>query len=127
MPVTAPAAPQQPQPPFGSSPATGPTPNKGYEAAAAQRLGLVVKQLEQLIPLAGAASDIGKACLEALNKLVKYVPAGSVSPAGEKNNIDQMAMRNAQQNQQMQALKAQQAQGGQQPAQQPPQMMQKAA
>ncbi len=77
--------------------------------------------------MAGAASDIGKACLEALNKLVKFVPAGSVSPAGEKNNIEQMAMRNAQQNQQMQALKQQQAGAGQQPAQQPPQMMPRAA
>jgi hypothetical protein len=50
--------------------------------------------------------------------LVKYVPAGSVTPASAKNNIEQMAMRNAQQNQQMQALKAQ-AQQGQQPAQAP--------
>ena len=79
--------------------------------------------------MAGAASDIGKACLEALNKLVKYVPSGSVSPASAKNNIENMAMRNAQQNQQMQALKAQQMQGqggqqGGQPggAQMPPAM-----
>jgi hypothetical protein len=120
MPQTAPAAaPQQPsQPPFGNSPATAPTPNKGYEAAAAQRLGLVIKQLEALVPLAGAASPIGKACLEALNKLVKFVPAGSVTPAAAKNNINQMAMQNAQQNQQMQALR-QQSMQGQQPAQMP--------
>ena len=103
---------------MGVSSATGPTPNKGYEAAAAQRLGLVIKQLEDLIPLAGATTDIGKACLDALNKLVKYVPAGSVSPASAKNNIEQMAMKNAQQNQQMQALKQQQG-GAQPPAQMP--------
>lgn len=71
--------------------------------------------------MAGATTDIGKACLEALNKLVKFVPAGSVSPAASKNNIEQMMMRNAQQNQQMQALRAQQAQGGKSPAQMPPQ------
>lgn len=113
MPETTPAAaPQQQQAPFGASPATGPTPNKGFEAAAAQRLGLVIKQLEELIPLAGATSEIGKACLDALNKLVKYVPAGAVNPATTKNNLDQMAQRNAQQNQQMQALKAQRMQGG---------------
>ena len=76
--------------------------------------------------MAGATTDIGKACLDALNKLVKFVPAGSVSPASAKNNIEQMAMKNAQQNQQMQALKQQQ--GGQQPpAQQMPGMMPKAA
>jgi hypothetical protein len=122
MPQIAPAAPQQQaQAPSGVSPATGPTPNKGYEAAAAQRLGLIIKQLESIIPMAGATTDIGKACLEALNKLVKFVPAGSVNPAAEKNNIEQMAMKNAQQNQQMQALKQQamQGQGGQAP---PPQM-----
>jgi hypothetical protein len=124
MPQIAPAAPQQQaQAPSGVSPATGPTPNKGYEAAAAQRLGLIIKQLESIIPMAGATTDIGKACLEALNKLVKFVPAGSVNPAAEKNNIEQMAMKNAQANQQMQALKAQQmqGQGGGQPAA-PPQM-----
>ena len=75
--------------------------------------------------MAGATTDIGKACLDALNKLVKYVPAGSVSPASAKNNIEQMAMKNAQQNQQMQALKQQQ--GGAQPPAQMPGMMPKAA
>ncbi len=122
MPETTPAAvPQQQQAPFGQSAATGPTPNKGFEAAAAQRLGLVIKQLEELIPMAGATSEIGKACLDALNKLVKYVPAGSVNPAASKNNIEQMAMRNAQNNQQMQAIKAQSMGQGQpqQPAQMP--------
>ena len=113
------AGPQQQQAPFGAAPATGPTPNKGFEAAAAQRLGLVIKQLEELIPMAGATSDIGKACLDALNKLVKYVPAGSVNPAQQKNQIESMAMKNAQQNQQMQALKQQRMQGEQGGAQQP--------
>ena len=117
------AAPQQQQAPFGASPATGPTPNKGFEAAAAQRLGLVVKQLEELIPMAGAASEVGKACLEALTKLVKLVPAGSSNPAAQKNNIEQMAMKNAQQNQQMQALKQQRQQGaGGEGGGKPPQM-----
>lgn len=101
------------QPPFGSSPATGPTPNRGYEAAALQRLGVVVKQLEELLPMAGAGSEIGKAVLEALNKLVKLVPQGSVTPAGQKNALDQMQMKNAQNNQQMQALMAQRMQGAQ--------------
>lgn len=96
--------------------ATSPTPNKGYEAAGLQRLGSVVKQLEELIPMFGAASDAGKACLEALNKLVKHVPAGSVTPASERANLQNMAMKNEQQNMQMQALKRQQMQGAQQAA-----------
>ena len=123
MPQTAPAAtqPQQPQqPPFGSSGATAPTPNKGYEAAAAQRLGLVIKQLEELISMSGATSEVGQAALKMLNIGVKLVPAGAVTPAAQKNSLDQMQMKNQQQNQQMQALKAQ-SQQGQQPAQQMPQ------
>lgn len=104
--------------PFGTSAATQPTPNQGYEAAALQKLGIIVKQLEEMIPLAGAATDTGKACLEALNKLVKLVPPGSVTPASEKNNIDQMAMKNTQQNAQMQAISAARAGGAQQPGQQ---------
>lgn len=113
MPDTAPAAaPQQPQAPFGQSPATGPTPNKGFEAAAAQRLGLIIKQLEEIIGTAGATSEIGQAALKMLNIGVKLVPAGSVTPASAKNNIDQMAMKNTQNAQQMAQLKAQ-SQGGQ--------------
>lgn len=117
MPDTAPAAaPQQQQAPFGQSPATGPTPNKGFEAAAAQRLGMIIKQLEEIIGTAGATSEIGQAALKMLNIGVKMVPPGSVTPASAKNNIEQMAMKNTQQAQQMQQLKAQ-GQGGQPGAQ----------
>jgi hypothetical protein len=118
---TLPATPGSPEPqktpPFGSTPAVGPTPNRGYEAAGLQRLGAVVKQLEELIPLFGAGTEPGKAVLEALTKLVKLVPPGSVNPASQKNNIEQMAMRNTRDNAQMQALQAQRMQGaqGQQP------------
>jgi len=68
----------------------------------------------------GAASEPGKACLEALNKLVKMVPSGSVTPASERNNLEQQLQRNSQANQQMMALKQQQAQGGQPGAGGPP-------
>ena len=127
MPDTAPAAaPQQQQAPFGQSPATGPTPNKGFEAAAAQRLGMIIKQLEEIIGTAGATSEIGQAALKMLNIGVKLVPPGSVTPASAKNNIEQMAMKNTQQAQQMAQLKQQGAQGGQPGAQPgaaaPPQM-----
>ena len=114
----APAAPGQkpPQPPFGATPATGATPNKGYEAAGLQKLGVVVKQLEALLPEVGASSDVGKAVLDSLNKLVKFVPAGSVTPAANKNSIEAQQRQAAQQNQQMQAvqaMRAKMAQGGQ--------------
>ncbi len=121
MPIPAPASPGgQPQQPFGSTPATGSTPNKGYEAAGLQKLGGVVKILEGLIPEVGASSDIGKAVLECLNKLVKFVPAGSVTPAAQKNNIEAQQRQAAQNNQQMQAIQQMRqgaAGGGQQPGQ----------
>lgn len=117
MPVPAPAPPggQPQQPPFGSTPATGATPNKGYEAAGLQKLGVLVKQMERMLPELGASSDAGKAVLECLNKLVKFVPTGSVTPAAEKNSIEAQQRNMAQNNQQMQALQAMRqkmAQGG---------------
>jgi hypothetical protein len=122
MPIPAPAPPggQPAQPPFGQTQATGATPNKGYEAAGLQKLGVVVKQLEALLPEVGAGSDIGKAVLESLNKLVKFVPAGSVTPAAQKNSIEAQQRQMAQGNQQMQAIqqmRAKAAQGGGQPGQ----------
>ena len=119
IPASAPApasgGPGQPaakQAPFGSSPATGPTPNRGYEAAAAQKLGLVLKQLGEMIPLAGATSEMGMAIMDMIKKGSKFVPQGSVTPAAEKNQIDNMAMKNTQNNAQMQAIMAQKQQGG---------------
>ena len=63
--------------------------------------------------MSGATSEVGQAALKMLNIGVKLVPPGSVSPASAKNNIEQMAMKNAQNNQQMQAIKQQSAGGGQ--------------
>ena len=120
MPIPAPAVPgaapggQPAQPPFGGTPATGATPNKGYEAAGMQKLGVVVKQLESILPELGASSEAGAAVLKALNSLVKFVPAGSVTPAAQKNSIEAQQRNMAQNNQQMMALKQRmQGQGGQ--------------
>ena len=82
---------------------------------------MVIKQLEEIIGTAGATSEIGQAALKMLNIGVKMVPPGAVTPASAKNNIEQMAMKNAQNNQQMQAIKAQSAGGGQPGAQPQPQ------
>src|SRR5712671_6294591 len=129
MPIPAPAAPgtppgQSPQPPFGQTSATGATPNKGYEAAGMQTLGVIVKQLEDVLPALGASSEAGQAVLKALSSLVKFVPNGSVTPAAQKNSIEAQQRNMAQNNQQMQALKqrlmgAGGAPGGGQPPPQP--------
>ena len=124
-PSAAGAGPQQ-QAPFGSSPVTGPTPNKGFEAAAGQRMGLIVKQLQDMLQLVGAGSDMGKDVLKMLNIGVKLVPSGSVSPAAERGNLERQMMQNSQNNQQMAALKAQGA-GGQKPQAAPSPQAQQAA
>lgn len=103
--------PQQ-QTPFGQSSITGATPNKGYEAAAKQRLGLVIKQLTDMLQMAGATTDLGKDILKWINAMSKHVQPGEVSPASERNNIERMAMQNAQQGGQVAQMRG----GQQQPA-----------
>jgi hypothetical protein len=84
-----------------------------------QKLGVLVKQMESMLPELGASSEPGQAVLKALNALVKFVPAGSVTPAAQKNSIEAQQRNMQQNNQQMQALK-QRMQGGGQPGGAPP-------
>lgn len=79
----------------------GATPNKGFEAAGLQKLGVIVKELEALVPMVGATSEVGKAVLDSLSKLAKHIPTGAVSPASQRNVIQDM-MQKAQQNGAMQ-------------------------
>jgi len=112
------APPQPQQPPFGSSPATGPTPNKGYEAAAMQRVGVLVKQMTEILPMVGATSELGQALMKSMTSLAKHVPPGSTSNAAEKNSIEKMAIQNQQNGQMQQQMK----QPGQSGAAPPPSM-----
>lgn len=79
-----------------------------------QKLGLIGKQLTEVLTLVGYSSDIGKEVLQMITKLSKLAPSDP-NAAAERRNIEQMAMKNTQQNQQMQQLKQQQAGGGGQP------------
>jgi hypothetical protein len=110
-----PPAPGAPPPtpgkePFGGSSASQATPNAGYEAAALQRVGVIVKQVQDLMNLVGATSETGQGLLKALNILVKMVPAGTVSPNAEKNMLEQAQMRNTQNMATAQQLKQQRMQ-----------------
>ena len=91
--------------PFGGSSASQATPNAGYEAAALQRVGVIVKQVQDLMNMVGATSETGQGLLKALNILVKMVPAGTVNPAAEKNMLEQAQMRNTQNMAMQQQLK----------------------
>jgi hypothetical protein len=101
---------------MGVSSVTGPTPNKGYEAAAIQRLGSMVNQLTEMLPMVGATSELGTLIMDTIKKFAKHVPPGASSPASERNNIQRMGMQNAQNMQLMQQMKPgaqpQQGQGG---------------
>lgn len=89
---------------MGVSSATGPTPNKGYEAAGQQRMGLLLKMATEILPLVGATSEGGKVLLDIIGKLSKVVQPGSNTQASERNAIDKMAMQNAQQSQMMRQM-----------------------
>jgi hypothetical protein len=111
-------SPQQPQAPFGQTPVTAPTPNRGHEAAGLQALGIALKKLQEIVPLVNASSDIGQFLLDTIKKGAKFIPAGAVTPASERNNLEQTAMKQGQNNQMMQQLKQMgQPQGGAQPPQ----------
>ena len=103
---------------MGASSMSGPTPNRGMEAAGMQRLAMVVKQLTDILPMLGATSEIGMAAMDAIKKFAKFIPAGTVSPAAERNNIEQMAMRNQENSATLQQIKPQAAAA---PPAQPPQ------
>ena len=98
---------------MGVSSATGPTPNKGYEAAAMQGVGVVLNKLAELLPTVGPASEIGKEIMNAMKALSKVVQPGQVSNAAQKNTIDQMAMKIAQNQQTMKSMQPGAPGGGQ--------------
>lgn len=93
-------------PPVGSSPATSPVPNKGLEVAGLARLSLVVKQLEQLVPLLGAGTEPGKEVLKALTALSKHVQPGTVPPGAEQNGLQNLMMKLRQNAPQLAAMRA---------------------
>lgn len=94
------------QPPVGSSPATSPVPNKGLEAAAMAKLGMIVRQLEQIVPLLGAGTEAGRDVLKSLTSLSKHVPPGAVSPGVEQSAMQKTMMQMKQQTPQIAALRA---------------------
>lgn len=100
------------QAPMGSSSITGPTPNRGFEAAGMQKLAMAIKMLTDALPLLGATSEVGGQVMDTIKKLGKHIQPGAMTPASERNNIEQMAMRNQQNSQLQQQMKQQQAGAG---------------
>lgn len=94
------------QPPIGSSPATQPVPNRGLEAAGLAKLGIVMRLLEQILPLVGAGSEVGGDVLEAMKKLRRHVPADSMSPGIENSALQEIMMKARQMAPQIAAMRA---------------------
>lgn len=79
LPIPGAGAPGTP-PPQGASPVQTPSPNVGLEVAGLAELSQVVRLLSNLVPKLGVSSEAGKAAAEAMLKLAKHVPTGSVAP-----------------------------------------------
>jgi len=103
------------QPPFGSSPVSQPVPNRGQEAAGLSRLAVVVRLMEETVPLLGVGSEPGQAVLKALNSLAKHVPPGSVPPGVQTSTMQRLLSQQQQNAPQVAAMRAMQA-GPQAPA-----------
>ena len=111
--ASVPGQPAPAQAPFGSTPVTSPSANRGHEAAGMQKLGVVLQLLQEVQHLFGPGSEQWKMVHDMVGKLAKLIPAGAVGPAGQRNQLEQMAQKQGQQNQQMQMLRAQQAKAAQ--------------
>jgi hypothetical protein len=86
-----------------------------------QRVGVLVKQMTEILPQVGATSDLGQALMKSITALAKHVPPGSTSNAAEKNSIEKMAIQNQQNGAMQQQLKQPPGQPGAAP---PPSMPQ---
>ena len=75
-------------------------------------MSLAIKMLGELMTKVGAASPMGKDIAKAIYDLNKHVPAGSVSPAAENNQLEALRMRQMQMAPQMAALRSMGGAGG---------------
>ena len=78
-----------------------------------QKLAIAVKLLGDAFAQAGANSELGQGIMKHLSGLTKLVPVGASTPAGDRNQMEQMALKHAQQNQMMERMAQQRAQGAQ--------------
>jgi len=77
--------------------------------AGVKMMGMALLALERAVPLLGASSDEGRDALQALTRLSKHVPPGTVTPTDVKNVLQQLMTQQQQFGQQMSAMRQQQA------------------
>lgn len=103
------APPQGAEPAGTSSPASQPVPNRGFAAAGLARVGLVLKLMEETLPLLGSGTDAGRDLVKAIGLLSKHLPPGSVSPGIQNTAMQNAMLKQRQQQPAMAALRAAQA------------------
>lgn len=79
------------QPPFGSSPMTAPTPNRGMQGEGLALVAEAKRMLEKAVsmPGLGAETDIGQAILKSLESIGKVLPEGTVTPGMQNAGMQQ--------------------------------------
>ena len=77
------------------------------EAAGASRLAVIVRLMEETIPLLGVGTEPGQALLKALNSLAKHVPPGTVPPGVQQSTMQALMMKQQQAAPQIAAMRAQ--------------------
>jgi hypothetical protein len=74
-----------------------PVQNRGEKAAGMAHLAVAVHVLEEAIPLLGMGDEAGRDAAQAMTKLAKHIPPGSV-PSGVENSVLQKIMLKNRQN-----------------------------
>lgn len=103
----------------GANPASTPSPNRGLEAAALARLAVYVQGLNALQAVMPVGSDIAIAVREAVSKVAKFVPPGSVSQGIQMTEAQRNLMQQKQMAPQIAAMRGAQT-GGAPPGGPPP-------
>lgn len=119
IPSPQPQAAPQGQPPVGASPATQPVANQGHQAAGMARLAMIVRLMEQTIPMLGAGTEAGRDLLQATSRLAKHVSSGSVSQGAENSALQNAVAQQRQMQPIIAQMRAQGAQGQAAPEPQP--------
>ena len=96
----------------GPNPASTPVPNRGLEAAAMARLAVYVQGMSTMLAVLPAGSEIARDVREAINKVAKHVPPGSVSEGVKMTEAQRNLMQQRQNMPQIAAMRAAQAGGG---------------
>jgi len=89
----------------GSTPAVTPNANLGLQVAGMMKVGTALKILTAALSDYGPTSEEGQGILKALTSLSKLAKPGSVSPAGEANQLQKAQLQNAQNSSLMAATK----------------------